>query len=150
MNERLQELIVELAAERAVIEDMSSKMKTILDDTKRTQGFLEAEETCEVAKIMAEKTRVAIEELALEDFAKDQEKHPHEAIDVKMVSKVEIPDLMAVKEWCLRNYTPALKVDVKEIEKAAKRNNVPSNLATVTDEPKIYIASDLSKYDKEN
>ena len=69
---------------------------------------------------------------------------------MKMVSKVEIPDLMAVKEWCLRNYTPALKVDVKEIEKAAKRNNVPSNLATVTDEPKIYIASDLSKYDKEN
>ena len=55
-----------------------------------------------------------------------------------------------VGRWCLRNYTPALKVDVKEIEKAAKKNNVPSNLATVTDEPKIYIASDLSKYDKEN
>ena len=51
-----------------------------------------------------------------------------------------------MKTWCLTNFTPALKVDTKAVETAAKNGNIPADLVRVEEQPQVYIDSDLSQF----
>jgi hypothetical protein len=54
-----------------------------------------------------------------------------------------IPDELKAKEWSIAHFTPALKLDTKVFEKAAKDGNIPADLATVTKEPRAQISTKL-------
>jgi hypothetical protein len=63
-----------------------------------------------------------------------------------MKTTAEIVDEIATRAWCITNFTPALKLDTKMIEKAAKDGTIPAELVKITTEPSAYIDSDLSGY----
>ena len=87
---------------------------------------------------------------SLEALIKDNVLNMHGAsmelpdrVAVKMFTVVEIPDELKAKEWCIAHFTPALKLDSKVFEKAAKDGNIPAELATVSKEARAQIATKL-------
>ena len=64
-------------------------------------------------------------------------------VTVKKFTIIHIPSELSAKTWCIDNFTPALKLDVKAFEDAAKKGNIPSILATVKTEPTVTIATKL-------
>jgi hypothetical protein len=66
-----------------------------------------------------------------------------ERVAVKMFTVVDVPDELKAKDWCIAHFTPALKLDSKVFEKAAKDGNIPAELATVTKEARAQIATKL-------
>ena len=146
MNAKLDKLIHQLAEARKLTAETDATMKKIVAQAKDSPIYCEAYSLNTTTIVLVEDLTALIRMEAITAFEADQDKHPHETVEIKMVSIVDIPDLAAVKEWCLHNYTPALDVNRKAIEQAAKGASMPVNLATVTTEPKAYIATDLSKY----
>ena len=66
-----------------------------------------------------------------------------ERVTVKKFTIVHIPSELSAKTWCIDNFTPALKLDTKVFEDAAKKGNVPEVLATVSAEFRAQIATKL-------
>lgn len=66
-----------------------------------------------------------------------------ERVTVKMFTVVAVPDELKAKDWCIAHFTPALKLDSKVFEKAAKDGNIPADLATVSKEARAQIATKL-------
>jgi hypothetical protein len=87
-----------------------------------------------------------IKDQAVETFTQTGNKAPTDGVKIKMYTTVRINDEGRAREWCLHNFTPALKLDVKTIEKAVKDKTVPEDLAETADEPRATIATDLDKY----
>jgi len=103
----------------------------------------------ESAKMFADKVaelEVEIKKAAGEVYAVDGNKNPHPAIAIKIFSAVKILDESAAREWCFANFRPALKMDTRIFEKAVKDKSVPIELATVSDDPRAQIASDLGEH----
>lgn len=88
----------------------------------------------------------ALRTAALEKYFLDQQKQVGFGIEVKIFTKAEIVNESSMREWCLRNFTPALKLDTKAVEKAAIAGSIPPELVTITTEPKVMIPQDLSKH----
>ena len=78
----------------------------------------------------------------------DGEKKPeHGGYEIKMSTKVTMNfEEPVIREWCFSNYRPALKLDMKLVEKAAKDGTLPVDFSSVSEEPKVYIKSDLSGF----
>ena len=78
----------------------------------------------------------------------DGEKKPeHGGYEIKMSTKVTMNfEEPVIREWCFSNYRPALKLDMKLVEKAAKDGTLPVDFSSVSEEPKIYVKSDLSGF----
>lgn len=73
-------------------------------------------------------------------------KKPADGLEIKAFSIAKITDEKAARAWAMTNYTPALKLDTKAIEKAGKDGLTPDGLVTVETEYRAQIASDLSAY----
>jgi len=84
-----------------------------------------------------------IKDAALADYATTQDKHPRSEIEIKLFKVVDILNDVAAREWCFLNFRPALKLDTKTFEKAAKDGSIPAELATVSEEPRVQIATRL-------
>jgi len=78
----------------------------------------------------------------------DGEKKPeHGGYEIKMSTKVTMNfEEPVIREWCFSNYRPALKLDMKLVEKAAKDGTLPVDFSSVSEEPKVYVKSDLSGF----
>ena len=77
----------------------------------------------------------------------DGEKKPeHGGYEIKMSTVVTLMDEPHLREWLFENFRPALKVDTKVVEKAAKDGTIPDRFAEVKEEPKVYVKSDLSGF----
>jgi hypothetical protein len=131
--------------------------KKALDDFMKpvTDGdpYKTLEAALDAAKVSEQATYDAVASEAETEYGIAKEKNPDEAnrhpadgLEIKEVDVVTILDKPAAKEWCMTHFTPALSLDEKAFEKAAKDGNVPENLATVKKVPKAYIAKDLSKW----
>lgn len=104
-------------------------------DQLRTQTDAEIERITEEIKLKA-----------LEEFYGTKNKEPFAGVQVKLFTVVTINDEKQAREWCISNFRPALKLDTKMFEKAAKDGNVPDELAKVEVEPRAQIAADLNEY----
>ena len=89
-----------------------------------------------------------LKEEAISKFGVDLDKKPeHGGYEIKMSTKVTMNfEEPVIREWCFANYRPALKLDMKLVEKAAKDGTLPVDFSSVQEEPKVYIKSDLSKF----
>ena len=87
----------------------------------------------------------------LDIYNLDGEKKPsHGGFEIKTSTKVIFSfEEPVIREWCFDNFRPALKLDTKVVEKAAKDGNLPPNMASVSEEPKVFIKTDLSGFLKE-
>lgn len=73
-------------------------------------------------------------------------KKPADGLEIKLFTVARITNEKAAREWALVNFTPALKLDTKAIEKAGKDGLTPDGLVTIETEYRAQIASDLSAY----
>ena len=89
-----------------------------------------------------------LKEEAISAYGVDLEKKPeHGGYEIKMSTKVTMNfEEPVIREWCFANYRPALKLDMKLVEKAAKDGTLPVDFSSVSEEPKVYIKSDLSGF----
>ena len=75
------------------------------------------------------------------------EKKPNSLVEIRLFKKplFQYVPLNAIR-WCVSNFTPALKLDAAKFEKAVEEGSIPGDVATctITEEPKVYIAQDLS------
>ena len=82
---------------------------------------------------------------ALSGFGTIKEKHAP-AYDVAINKSITIPDEGAAIRWCITNFTPALALNKKVFETAAKAGTVPNALANYNKIPTVKIHSDLSEW----
>lgn len=125
-------------------EDLATAKKSKQDVIEKAQQSLDyqvANEAAIAADTLIAQLEANIRQQAL-DLHRANASLP-EYITVKMFTVVEIPDELKAKEWCIAHFTPALKLDSKVFEKAAKDGNIPDELAAVTKEPRAQIATKL-------
>jgi hypothetical protein len=84
----------------------------------------------------------------LDIYNLDGEKKPsHGGFEIKVGKKIVFNvDPNVIRDWCFDNFRPALKLDFKKVEDAAKSGDLPTDFSSVEDEPKVYIKTDLSKF----
>ncbi len=137
--------IHELAQLRKDLEEVKTNMNVELANfqaNKEWQSMQLARAGIEEAIRLAEEI---VRDEAITAYNADGSKKG-EGVSIKMKTTAEIVDEAAARSWCISNFTPALKLDTKMIEKAAKDGTIPAELVRISTEPSAYIDSDLSKF----
>jgi hypothetical protein len=143
-----EETIKKLAQARADAEKSQAALKAIREDFEKSEAYTTAVANLAAATVALTTTDLNFRIEALATFKADENKHA-DAYEVKDETTVSIPNEAAALGWCRKNYTPAIRLDVKEFSRAAKAGSIPAKLATVKVEPKIYVKGDLSAWLKE-
>ena len=134
-----------LAQARDDAEQYSIKRKALLEAFTSSLEYTEAMDIEHEAAALVERLENTLRAEALGQYTNDNNKSGT-GYKIKTVKHIEIPDPEKVKAWCLTNFTPALKVDTKAVETAAKSGSIPADLVRVEDQPQVYIDSDLSQF----
>ena len=143
----MDELIKQLALAREVYEALKARKSALVEDAlAKTAGYSELVVSVQGAKDCLEILESKVRDLALQAYAADQNKKPHAAVQIKVFKNVYIPNVNAALEWCLGHFTPALVLDTKAFSDAAKSGTIPAELATVTEEPRVNISTNLDKF----
>lgn len=83
---------------------------------------------------------------ALKTYEEDMlNPHPHPAVLLKIYQKTEYDESVAL-QWCRENFTPALKLNTGIFEKAVLQRTIPSEIAKVVADLRVFIDKDLSAY----
>lgn len=127
------------ARERAAVARESKRV--IIEAAQSTTEYQIADENAQIAdeKITQLEAKIKQQALDLHEICAELP----ERVAVKMFTVVNVPDELKAKDWCLAHFTPALKLDSKVFEKAAKDGNIPTDLATVSKEARAQIATKL-------
>ncbi len=115
--------------------------QAIIEAAQETTEYQRADEATNAADDLITRLEAKIKQQAL-DLHELCAQLP-ERVAVKMFTVVNVPDELKAKDWCIAHFTPALKLDGKVFEKAAKDGNIPAELATVSKEPRAQIATKL-------
>ncbi len=137
--------IRELAQQRNELEALKENMDAMLDAFKADPEW----QTLQAARKQVEESIIYTEARVRMDAITAYNAEgikKGEGVSIKMKTTAEIVDEQTTRAWCIDNFTPALKLDTKMIEKAAKDGTIPAELVKITTEPSAYIDSDLSKF----
>ena len=138
--------ITELAQMRVRRNELHSKQQKLMLALQNSEPYMQLDQMRTQADAEIERLSEEIRMKALEEFNGTNNKHPFEGVQIKFFTVVSIPDEAKAREWCLSNFRPALKLDLKVFEKSAKDGTIPADLAKVEAEPRAQIATDLSEY----
>ncbi len=130
-----------LANFRRINAEAKNVRKTLLEDVKVTLAYQQADSLANDTDAAITKLEDAIRAAGVELKVAGAE--IPDRIEVKKDTTVEIIDEQKAKTWAMSNYTPALKLDLTKITQAAKKGDVPADIATVTDGWKTYISKEL-------
>ena len=139
----LEKMLDDLGLIRQHAEDLKSAQASMLQDVKATPDWIMLEEASKTAASTINEYEDCIREATLQFYNADEDIPARTA--VKQFTVVSIPNTVAAKEWCLAHFTPALDLNTKVFEKAAKDGNVPAALVDVTKEVRAQIASKLER-----
>ena len=139
----LDTLVKQLQLARNRQEVAKAERDALIEQLQTTQEWKEKYAAHEEVKIFVENLEADIKELAKNEYMANGNKKPHDAVQIKLFSVVDILNETAAREWCFLNFRPALSLDVKKFEKAAKDGSIPAELATVSEEPRVQIATKL-------
>ncbi len=139
--EHLNALLDNLKISRNDAEFYKAEKKSMLELVTTREDYLLASVKQEESELIVAglETQIRTMALQLNEVMADLP----DRVSVKMFSIVQISDEQKAKEWCIDHFTPALKLDAKTFEKAAKDGNIPADLATVTKEARAQIATKL-------
>ena len=140
-QEQIETMLDNLRSFRADAEFYKAEKAKIIDTVKASENFVLAETKQNEAEIFAAGLEASIRAAALALHGESCELP--ERVTVKNFTVVNVSDELKAKEWCIDHFTPALKLDSKVFEKAAKDGNIPAELATVSKEYRAQIASKL-------
>lgn len=144
MNELQQKLesdLNELATIREQAENVRKAKREMIENVQQSDEFMELDKSGNLLDGSLSDLEARIRETALTLY-KDSCDLPSR-VAVKLFTVVNVPDELKAKEWCIDHFTPALKLDAKVFEKAAKDGNIPAELATVSKEARAQIATKL-------
>lgn len=140
-KEELDQLLDQLRDARTHAAGLRAEKKAMIDAVQATSEF----RALDGASTEADQTIEALEQ-EIRDAGvtfKVEGKDIPDRIEVKTDTKIEIPDELAAKTWCLENFTPALKLDTKTFNDAVKKNQVPPTIAQKIVGWKTHIATKL-------
>lgn len=141
MQSQITALLSELAEVRTFAAGVRDERRKMIEEVQTTPAYLALDEATNEADQTITELEKQIRDMTLEVYYADAQLP--KGVDVKLFTVVNIPDEGKAKEWALRNFTPALKLDMKAFEKAAKDGGIPSELATVSKEARAQIATKL-------
>lgn len=137
----INELLDQLRDARTVAAELRAAKKQIIDEAQATPTFraldgatAEADETITALEAEIREMAVGMKEAGVE---------LPDRVEVKKDVTVEITDLQAAVQWSKVNFTPAIKLDEKAFKDAAKRGQIPAELAKVVIGWKAYISTKL-------
>lgn len=142
MNEIMNKLLEELRIARAAVEEAKTAQKAKLEAFQQTPEWQDlqlhrVEYDQEIADI-----EERIKELAMIEWINNQNKHPHEKVEIKLFKTFKVLDPAKVRSWCLENLRDALIVDDKKVKEYAVK--IGSVEGTETgEEARVQIASKL-------
>lgn len=139
-------LIKNLATARDDKDKVKSIMKTMLEAVTSTQDYKDLEAALQESVQIEAEALEAVQKAAFAEFEATENKHPHEAVEIKEYHEVSVPDPARAVEWCIANFTPALSLDEKTFVDLARRGKVPAELFVETPTWKATIMRNLSKY----
>jgi hypothetical protein len=139
--DELEKLLDKLKEAREQAADARKAKQAVIEAAQSTQEYKEADAATNEADEIITRLETEIKRQAL-DYHELCAALP-ERVAVKMFTVVSIPDESAAREWAFSNFRPALKLDAKTFEKAAKDGNIPAELATVSKEARAQIATKL-------
>lgn len=134
-----------LAHARKLAAESAAKSKAMLEAFQNSPDYAEAKADATDAAALVERLENTLRAEALGKYEADQNKKG-EGYEIKTETSVEIPDTQAAINWCKANFTPALKLNESILKTAAKNGTIPPEIVTVTNNPKVYIKSDLSEF----
>lgn len=102
-------------------------------------------ETQKAMRASVERLENELRELILPTFDPDKGKK-FNGYGFRETVKIDIPDEKQALSWCLTNFTPALSLNKKIFNAAAKQGTIPDELATVKTELTVTIATNLSNF----
>lgn len=135
----------ELALVRKTTEYLKERKAALLKTVTESVEFLELDAELKASQEYEETLSNAIRTGALEIYWASGEKK-QAGTNVKIFDVATILDEKKTREWCLNNFTPALRLDTKAVERAAIAGSIPNDLVSVTKEPRAQIDSDLSTF----
>lgn len=134
--------LAQLKVAREASAQYRAEMKAMLDHAKATPNFALAMEQAEKADAAMSEIESRIRTLALDAFALDQNRHPHEKVDIKIFTEAVVVDTAAARDWAFENLPAALKLDEAKVKKYAKDfGEVPG--VEIKTEPRAQIATQL-------
>jgi hypothetical protein len=139
-------LIIELANARFEKEKVKKAMKEALDLITKSEEYTSLEIALNQAMQDEADALTKVRDAAFAEYGKDGNKHPHEEVTIKEFTHCEIVDYERAREWCLKNFTPALTLDDKIFVNVAKKGMVPEDLVKEYSEFKAQVTQDLSAY----
>ena len=88
---------------------------------------------------------------AISNFENDQNKNPHPAITIKMITQFDVADAKAALAYCKSDLPQALTFDKKVFKKVilALDESSRPDCVKISTEPRADIKADLSKYIKQ-
>jgi hypothetical protein len=137
--------IEKLAQARADEAEHRAIMKNLKEDFEQSFAYRVASENIEKCTATTQEAENDFQREALENFRIDGNKKK-DCYEIKINKFVILPNVLAAFEWCMKNYTVALSLNIKSFEKAALAGQIPASLAEVKEAPKVYVKSDLSEW----
>jgi len=141
VKEEIENLLDQLKAAREHAQGLRDERKQMLEEVQMTPMFKALTEAGLETDITVGQLEEEIRNMTLDLYMADAA--IPERTGIRNKTTVNIPSELSAKTWCIDNFTPALKLDTKVFEDAAKKGNIPSILATVKTEPTVTIATKL-------
>lgn len=141
VQEELERNLNELAKARETAEAVKLAKREMIENVQKSDDFMNLDTLDREGSALIAELESSIRAAALALHGNSCELPAR--VTVKNFTVVTITDEGKAREWCLTNFRPALKLDTKTFEKAAKDGTVPADLATVTKEARAQIATKL-------
>lgn len=136
-------IVEELKAARERANELREARQKLLAEFQSTPAYVAALAASRKADEEESKAEELVRSAAVASYLVDGNKHPHPKVEIRLYKIVNEYDEVAAKEWCAQNMRIALKLNTSRFEEAVKCGDVPDSIATVSEEPRARIATDL-------
>lgn len=135
--------LAQLRQEVAEIKEEVDKAQADLEATAEWQRIASIKEQLKQRQDAQAEAEDHIRYLALMEWENDGNKHPHPAITIKTMTRLDY-DQEAAKSYSIAHLPNALKLDTRAFEKAAKVLGL--DFVIITNHPQATIATDLREW----
>jgi len=144
----MNELLHDLYFARLKFQELKLKEKELKAKFENSVEFCdimrqEVEETGHINSIEKQ-----IEQAGMDKYLVDAVK-TNPGYVVKETKKVVLKNVEYLREWCIHNFRPALKLDEKMVNDAAKTGAIPQDYFELFNIPQLQISSNLSEFSGE-
>lgn len=146
MNEQdtktVNELLEKLSKARSNLEAATKIKADILTTARGMREYTSAESIVNIENAIIAEVEEKIRTLVLTEWVNNQNKHPHEKVEVKIFKTFKVVDPAAMRKWVFEKLADALQVDQAKVKKYAMEIG-PVEGCETGEEARVQIASKL-------